>query len=350
MTPNKQDSLAAEVKLKIKAALISQILCGRGSRLSPKNFEIPNFSGVGIKALKDLIESGDAKIKADLRGSFQENPADRFRNKAVWLASKFDQWEAEGFGIFSIGQLCELEKVLGKIRIQKYDFPPYAQVLLQGLHPPAFQHPEYHLSVDLALLYNLLVDSEYLLGKAEAERKTVSSEPSQSLSRSVILTCFNLLEAFASGLLEEWILTQPHLTTEKVEELRSKKLQHMPIEKRFPVIIREITGRGDLIGFSQAPFKGLFGKCKDRSNSFVHCEPGYRMPKPTTQSKEMQFYAATFATAKETMNFTLEAIRTIWTTIHKKDGPSWLPNLSGRQRFEGVNFGLAWNREANITV
>jgi len=103
------------------------------------------------------------------------------------------------------------------------DCPPYAQILLQGFSGAAIRHPEYHLASDLALLYNLFLDMEALNDEALSQLKVHCSEHSQSLARSVILTCFNLLESFASGLAAAFLINNPNVLEDVVQQLKGRK-------------------------------------------------------------------------------------------------------------------------------
>jgi hypothetical protein len=80
------------------------------------------------------------------------------------------------------------------------DFPPYAELLLQPGLDVAFRHPEYMLARDLEFLYELCFETELLLRRvpdwSSAPKWAVAgSENLQTLARTVILSCFNLVES-----------------------------------------------------------------------------------------------------------------------------------------------------------
>jgi hypothetical protein len=216
------------------------------------------------------------------------------------------------------------------------DCPPYAQVLLQGFTSAAIRHPEYHLGRDIALLYNLLLDAEAALEEANRRRIRHSTEASQSLARSVILTCFNLLEAFTSGLALAWLIENPEASGDRASRLRENSAS---LRKRFIEIPALITGNPNLIDGGGPPIEPLFGECKRRRDSFVHCEPG---PAPTKWGyvKEHHFNDATLQAASRTVILTFDAICLVWKAVHSKQMPSWLPLRDTNGRFQRMDFSL----------
>src|SRR5262249_41910105 len=145
------------------------------------------------------------------------------RNKlpslVTWFAARFDEWQGDNFGLLDLGRVHEVERAIGLLGHRRImDCPAYAQLLLQGFHGAAVRHPEYHLGRDLALLYNLFLDSESILEEAQRLKRPHNSEYSQSLGRSTILTCFNLLESFVSGLAAQFLLENPHAS----EDIKKK--------------------------------------------------------------------------------------------------------------------------------
>jgi hypothetical protein len=90
---------------------------------------------------------------------------------------------------------------------------------------------------------------------------------------------------------------------------------------------------------SKPPMKKLFGECKERRDSFVHCEPG---PDPTKWGyvKETHFHDVDPVVVRKTVDLTLETISLIWKQIHDKEKPSWLSSLGKNGCFQRVNVVL----------
>lgn len=333
MNVEKHRLLAAEaVKLKTAWAC-AVVLAGYGKQITAADSNVPNYTLWTTKALKRHLDDLQSDFERVLKHLVLDYSITKLRGSANWFASQFTAWKQAGLGVFEIGRVHEVEAVLGRLRCRTFmDCPPYAQVLLQGLHDPAIRHPEYHLGSDLALLFNLLLDAESHSDEAKRRREPHCSEHSQSLARAVILTCFNLLEAFVSGLATAWIIEDSSGKPELIGKFQDKKLSLRRRLVEFPTLI---TGKVGVIDGTKPPFDPLFRECKQRRDSFVHCEPG---PQPTAWGyvKENQFHAADLASAQQTVDLTFEAISQVWRVVHGRERPSWLPKRSPDGRFERV--------------
>ncbi len=324
------------LKLK-KAWLLAAAFIGAGKQMTEKELIIPNYLAWENKRLKCHIE--------DLEGDF-EHIARRvvlnwkhimLSSATAWFAERYDPWKEEGFGLFDLGRVHEVEQAVGQLGHRRIlDCPPYAQVLFQGFRGEAIRHPEYHLATDLALLYNLFLDAEAINDEDLRQRRLHCSEHSQSLARSVILTCFNLLESFVSGLAEAFLLENPNAPEEVIKKLEAKDLS---LRKRFILFPSLISGHPGLLDDTQPPLQALFGECKQRRDSFVHCEPG---PTPTKWGyvKEVRFHDVDFRVVRKTVDLTCEAICLAWKTVHGKDKPTWLPKRDSNERFPRVQVAL----------
>ena len=207
---------------------------------------------------------------------------------------------------------------------------------MQGFTSPAIRHPEYHLARDLALLYNLYLDCEEINDDAQRRKKQHTSEDSQSLGRSVILCCFNLLESFLSGIATAYVMEHPDAPEATVAMLKDNRLSLRKKMLLFPGII---AGSNVVLKDTEPPFKRLFGECKERRDSFVHCEPG---PEPTKWGyiKEQRFHDVNRSIVSETVTLTCDAIGIAWKMVHKKESPTWLPQHNAAGRFDRVRLSL----------
>ena len=164
-----------------------------------------------------------------------------------WFARQFDAWQASGFGSFDLGRVGKFEKEVGPLAFRKHiDCPPYAQILLQGFYGAAIRHPEYHLATDLALLYNLFLDSQSMMEEAELKKQLHNSEHNQSLGRSVILTCFfNLLESFVSGLAVAFLMENPNAPADAVKKACRQESVAAEQADSIPDIDHRYAGRAE---------------------------------------------------------------------------------------------------------
>ena len=316
-----------------KAWVLVAVLAGHGSTLSKEDLTIWDYRLWSGKQLKPYVDKLTHDFVANAKVLLLDWGKTDLRTKVDWFAAHLDAWRGSGLGTYTVGRFHEIEATLGKLAYHnQMDIPPYAELMLQGAGPFGIRHPEYHLGSDAALLHDLLVDSQALNDDALAEGRVHSTEHRQSLSRSVILTCFNLLEAFVTGLAVEWLMLNPNLPPTMAKKLTDNGLS---LRKRVLQIPALITGRSDILDEKAPPFEPLLGECKQRRDSFVHCEPG-----PDANAwgyvKEHHFHDATVEAAQTTLNLTFDLIRLVWKSVHSRPGPTWLPQRTDAGRFKTV--------------
>jgi hypothetical protein len=255
-----------------------------------------------------------------------------------WLAEQFDRCTAAVPAPTCIGRVEEIERVIGRLGLHRHmDCPPYAQVMFQGFEEGAgIRHPEYHLASDIALLYSLFLDSEQL--------STDHSEHSQSLGRSVILTCFNLLEAFITGLAAAFVYENPNAPRDTIQQLKGfgadgRYLNFRLDEKyeRFPTLI---TGKSGW-KIDQPPFLDLFGRVKDQRNAMTHPSMPFHPGDKKRTENESRFHDITLDGVREVVNLTSEGICRVWQFVHGNPKPSWLGLRQENDRFPHVKVKLA---------
>lgn len=322
-----------------RAWLLAAAILGR--QFTEKELFIENYISRDNKWLKRHIANLQDDFELLAKQMLLDWNRGNLASATAWLAQQYEAWMKAGFGVFELGRVYEVEKVLGRLGYRRFnDCPPYAQVLLQGYYGAAIRHPEYHLATDLALLFNLFLDAEALNDEAMRQKKVHSSEHSQSLARSVILTCFNLLESFTSGLGAAYLIETPNVPEKLAQQLKGLKPNGRDLGLREKIVLFPslITGKPKL-DENQPPLKELFGECKQRRDSFVHCEPG---PQDTKwgYNKETRFHQVDRDIVQKTVNLTCETICLSWKTVHGKDRPTWLPKRDGDGRFESVQVRL----------
>jgi len=294
-----------------------------------------------------------ADIEADIVDTIRPllvHPKDAIRPRAVaWLAERFDEWAASGLGVFTVSTAQEFEARVGRITARKaIEVPPYTELLLQPGSSMAFRHPEYMLARDLVFLYELYRQAEDLLATVNWSNipKWVESgtENSQSLARTVVLTCYNLLESFVSGLARGYVMERPSLDEEVKARLLDAKA---PLRRRILSVPRIITKNPIDLDINKPPLSDLMGELKARRDAFVHCEPG-PVASERGYVKETLFHDVRPEVIASTVDTTIDVIRRIWRAVHGKDGPRWLPLRSEDGHFPGRNLRLTTGDETTI--
>jgi hypothetical protein len=302
---------------------------------------VPDFLGFDNQQLKNRIKELREEVKFAGKKAFPNwKPRDADR-VVSWLAERFDEWKSP---IHCIGRIYEVERAVGSLLHRRFmDCPPYAQVVLQGFHGAGIRHPEYHLATDLALLFNLFLDAEELITSKKAIGLSQMSEHSQSLGRSVILACFNLLEAFITGLAAAHLHAHPEMPAEAAQKLRglsSKgKYVDLRLEQKYAEFLPLITGHPWLDG-DKPPFSELFGRCKLQRNALAHPSMPVHSEDDRRVQNEFHFHDITLQGVSEVVDFTLDAVCRVWKLVHAKPKPSWLRLRQKDGRFPHVSASL----------
>jgi hypothetical protein len=258
-----------------------------------------------------------------------------------WMADRFDEWAAAGGGVMSLGTAHEFERQFGELAFRQFgEVPPYTELLLQGWFGLAFRHPEYMLARDLQLAYSLYYQAEYLLIKADGPNPPAwarkGSESYQALARNVIQCCFNLLEAFVSGLARA-----AAMEGSLDDSLRHKLLDNAgPLRRRVILVARTLSGGHLELDARNSDFSVLFDQIKPRRDAFVHCEPG---PQRDARGavKEQLFHEVSKDLVDDAVARTESLIRQIWKATMSIAGPRWLPVLSGQPSAHGFKLSRA---------
>jgi hypothetical protein len=286
----------------------------------------------------------------DLVGRFALQHAHQItRGKALeWLSERFDAWEAVDRGFFVISTAWEFEQNVVPLQkaYETLDCPPYAELLLHPAIEVAFRHPEYMLARDLEFLYELCFDTEMLLcgvpnWSSVPKWAEGAGENLQTLARTVILSCFNLVESFVSGLARSHVMLHPTLDEQTVKRLLNNQ---EPLRKRVTAIPKAIAGESIPLDINKRPFSELFGKIKNHRDAFVHCEPGPQVSE-RGQLKEALFHDVSFEFAQQSVRSTIEVIRSIWRAVHGRSGPRWLHDLDDTGHFRRVNLTVGVRQE-----
>jgi hypothetical protein len=334
MSDDKITRLAAEATRLKKAWVMGVALAGKPPDLPPDHLEIPNYLHYQIKHLKRHIEDLQSDMDEVGKSFILEDWKPSRRNNVIpWLAEKHDAWIKSNQLIWELGRVYEVEQAIGRLKVRKHiECPVYAQVLIQGFNGTAIRHPEYHLARDLALLNNLFLDAEAMVEAHKRSQKRHCNEISQSLGRSTILTCYNLLESFVSGLVAAFIIENPNAPEETIRKLEKPK--DRSLKARFEEVPALVSGVPNVMEPFRSVLTPLFGDYQKRRNAFVHCEPGPITP------KEAFFHETNAKIVRETVSLTISAIRAAWKVVQKTEGPRWLPDPDPKGRFLNIAVNL----------
>lgn len=336
---NELQRLANELETLTKAYLLALAICGPAADSDPGPVLNADSSLLVDKsAMRSRINGLRERFGAVAEKLFLDWKPTDLEKAVAWLAPRFDAWRAEKMGIFNLCRVFEFEEALGTLGFKRVmDCPPYAQMVLQGFAAGAgIRFPEYHAATDLALAYDLYLDSEAIIEDLRVKQLPRSSEYSQSLGRIAILSCFNLLETFVSGLAADYLMRHPEAPAEKV-----KLLQHNnpTLKERFRNVPAAILDNPNWMDFDKPPYEPLFGEYSRRRNSFVHCEPHLER-NAARQFKERHFHDINLVTVRAAVDLTLEAICATWKSVHGRERPSWLPKKDASGRFPLINVAL----------
>jgi hypothetical protein len=337
------DLLVQEATRLEKARLMMVALLGRSMfECDDGDFSVSDYSKSNYKSIKHRI----ADLKNDLNSAGQialfHWDSHDLEKIIAWLAPRYDEMRNAFPNAFCIGRVSEVEQAIGLLGHRRVmDCPPYAQVLLQGFEGVGIRHPEYHLASDIALLYNLFLDAEQL--------STNHSEHRQSLGRSVMLTCFNLLEAFITGLAAAFAYENPQAPRDTIQQLkgigRDGLYLDLRLDQKFELFPTLIVGKSGW-NITQPPFPELFARVKVQRNAMTHPSmPFQPADKPRIQN-ESRFHDITLDGVREVVDLTSEAICRVWQFVHGKPKPSWLRQRQEDGRFPHVKFKLAPNEGA----
>jgi hypothetical protein len=334
LAQSKIDRLASEASMLHKAWVLAVAIMGRSAQIRAEYLRIPDYKRCAINALKIQVSDLEQSIESIRPFVVIEKWHSRqLRQVIPWMAKKHDEWMGSGQTIWQLGRVMEVEKVLGRlVHRKRLECPPYGQVLLQGFQGAAIRHPEYHLARDLALINNLFLDAEAIADEHLRQRRPHGTETNQSLARGVILTCYNLLESFVSGIVADFVMNNPDAPEDTLKKLQKPK--DRSLKSRFEEVPGLVTGTPQVMESFKDVLGALFGDYQKRRNAFVHCEPG-----PTT-AKESLFHETDAKVVRDTVSLTIQAIRAAWRVVYHTEGPRWLQDRDKNGRFPSIGAGL----------
>ena len=321
-----------------KAWLITIGVLSLGNKLNPDETIVPNYVEWPKKKLLQEVIYLEESFNDCAKKIFKKYNIKKSYENAKWFSKKHDEWLDQGGDIFILCRVHVIQQKFGLLVCNdSIDCPPYAEVILQGLIASAIRHPEYHLARDVALLFNLAFDLQKIMDDKLNNEERHSIELCQSLCRSTILSLFNLLESFASGIAWQYILDNPNTSDEIIKKLSNDKI---PLWKKLVKYPEIITGKSDVFKSYEREHSVVFTKYKINRDSYVHCVPGSQLTK-WGYNKESLLHSANFDDVAEAIDVSFSLIRKIWKLLHEKEGPSWLPKLGDDKKFENISEELS---------
>jgi hypothetical protein len=342
MTLNTRRKLrAAEARRYKQAWLLATGWVGRQPTVHERT--VPAYANWRPHELEEHLAHLRSDYRDVLGRIFTNGELAERRGVAKWMSDQFEAWQRSGGGLYSVSTAGELEERFGALRARDaVEVPPYADLLMQGWYGLAIRHPEYHLARDLEFLCRLFRDAEAIIRRADIRRDLGRGEPTtgalggvsenaQTLGRAVVMSCFNLIESFISGLARGAVLEDKTIAAEQAKKLLDNA---KPLRWRVFNVPLLITGRQPPIQDNTEPMATLFGRLKTQRDAFVHCEPG---PQPSSRGhvKEKLFHDITPAVVNASVRYTSDLVRLLWHHVHGRSGPHWMPDMSMPQLTSG---------------
>lgn len=325
-TPTLQQRLTVRAVFLRKAGIMVAELAG----LNPhgRMVVVEDYGNWDKDRLKSEVRALEAKLVADA-GTLLAEPKRVLSVPALgWFYVQFVRWEQTRFRFLHLGTVQAFEKGVGILFARRsMDIPPYAELLLQPRMGVAFRHPECMLAYDVRHLRHLygqaLTASVPGLRAFRYGDDALGSAEAQGLARTTILTCFNLLESFVSGLARAHVMTHPDLAEDAQTKLLSTR---GALSKRVVAVPRFLLGREPRFNAQHPLFKHVFDDLKPFRDAFVHCEPGADVS-AHGYVKEQYFHAVPPELVDDVVQSVHDAIHVIWQDLHGADGPHWVNEL-----------------------
>lgn len=307
----------------------------------------PVFADQYIDRPRQELRELRANIRASLRGEIGKFCRNNFEDLGPEDLSKLYEPLFEHGSNWHLPAV-EFERSYGRFRpgILK-GAPLHATIHISpwGLQT---EFPEMHLVKDLAVQFNetLGIDDEIRARpltswrqlKDQRQRAEIAHlmRRRQAFSRSCVLSCFNLIEAYVNGL--SWDYVQTH----DISGLSNKSRQvitdadgQFSVRDRLVKIPRIVAGQGTgPLHETREPLKTFLNVVKPYRDSIVHASPYAAPERFGGYDKLNKIYDLNTATVKVAVDVTIEVIGVIHRFIGG-DGemPAWMPARADDGKF-----------------
>lgn len=204
------------------------------------------------------------------------------------------------------------------------------------------------LVADLSEAVNNVIEGRKLLNAregiswAKAKEADTKAELARILRaqkfncRMVVLSAFNLVEAYINGL--AWEYTQTHdlsLMSERKRNLLTEESRPVNLIDKLVKVPRIVAERDEApLHETQDPLKTFVEVVKPFRDAIVHASPFEAPERFGGYDKLSRLYDLTVDTALQTVGITLEIISAIHRFVNGKgDMPHWIPSRDPEGRF-----------------
>ena len=198
-----------------------------------------------------------------------------------------------------------------------------------------FENPELHLSKDLEVAFNEVLDIESEIKKYEGKafshlrdnRQTIAKlqRKLNFVQRMTLLSCFNLVEAYLNGLAWEFVQTADidTLSGKKKKLLDTSRTSILDKLRKYPPLCSQ---RDDtLFDIVEPPYSIFRDLIKPFRDSIVHASPFAAPESFGGYDKLTKLYDLSTETVKKAVETTLEIIKRINEYMGNKRLPHWYP-------------------------
>ena len=321
-----RDKESASIEVAEKAAAVGRLMLGKFTNWD--EFCRPattDYTALPRRQLKSGFADVQHRLKAEIKKFCDKNFVSFQIEK---LAALYDEILANK-GLES--PLIEFENKYGKIHPRVLKGAPSHLTVSISLWGLKFRFPEDMLAKDIATSLQLIRTSKKNLRNYEnmphssVSARTDDFVPSirnlEFAQRAIVLSCFNLLEAYLNGLAWDYCQTHSleHLSKRKAEFLQDTSSASIREKlKNYPWII---SGKEEFLLTGQSKF---LDEVKPFRDSLVHPSPFTAPEKFGGYQKLQKFYDLDEGVVKLAVLSTLELIASINQVVtESEDIPAW---------------------------
>lgn len=275
--------------------------------LKPETEAFEELTRSQIKQLKHRLKS---ELKGEIKKFFKTNFVDMKKNNALTLYHSI----LDGLG-YEIA-LPEFETKYAKIRRDRLEGIPEHCTAVFSFWGLQFKFPEDELSKDVLTAMNINIAASKGLKRfkdssqedAEAKRSEISELIRQEnyTSRSIFLTCFNLVEAYLNGI--SWAYVRNNPSYQDLSATKQKLLNDGSFEKKLLKYPEIISGK-DFLKREDQPIIGFLDKIKPYRDSLVHASPFQKPENYGGYDKLRYLYEIDNQKAQEAFSITVEVLK-----------------------------------------
>lgn len=316
-----------------RAAAVGNLMLGKLN--SWEKFLEPDI--VDLEKLpRRQLKSGVSDINERLLPEIEEFCRRNFHDMDVQKLSLLYEEIKEFRGIES--PLKEFEKKYGKIRREVLKGNPNHLTLSISLWGLKFQFPEDEITKDILTALDIVVQSQDQIKnykgvshrKLEANINHIASLMRQEKfsSRSIVLSCFNLIEAYLNGLAWDYLEKTDLRKLSNTKQKLLKDTNQTPIRdklRKYPAVIagKELWEDNDQL------LESFIDTIKPFRDSLVHPSPFSAPLNFGGYDKLRLFYRVDYDTALMSVDIVVKIIKRIHAHVYSSETtlPKWIQDL-----------------------